>query len=109
MNQIKIFLEKQSKYAIKNGVKKENIILDPGMGAFVSTIPEYSYEIISRLKELEELKHQILIGISRKSILGGKITERDLKAIPLTTIAYNNGASIIRTHDVKGITNIFKK
>jgi len=102
---IKTFLEKQSKYAIKNGIKKENIILDPGMGAFISTIPSYSYEIISRLSELPK---PLLIGISRKSFLGGKLAERDLKAMPLTAIAYLNGASIIRTHDVKGIVETFK-
>ena len=102
---IKAFLEKQSKYAIKNGIKKENIILDPGMGAFISTIPEYSYEIISRLSELPK---PLLIGISRKSFLGGKLAERDFKAMPLTAIAYLNGASIIRTHDVKGTVETFK-
>ncbi len=102
---IKTFLKKQSEYAIKNGIKKENIILDPGMGAFVSTIPEYSYEIISRLSELPK---PLLIGISRKSFLGGKLAERDIKAIPLTAIAYLNGASIIRTHDVKGTVETFK-
>ncbi len=108
MKTIGVFLEKQIKYATKNGVKKENIILDPGMGAFISTIPEYSYEIIDRLSEFKKLKQSILVGISRKSFLGGKLAERDIKAIPLTAIAYLNGASIIRTHDVKGTVETFK-
>jgi len=108
MKTIGIFLEKQIKYATENGIKKENIILDPGMGVFISTIPKYSYEIIDRLSELKKLKQSILVGISRKSFLGGKLAGRDLKAMPISAIAYLNGASIIRTHDVKGTMETFK-
>ncbi len=70
------------------------------MGAFVSGIPDYSFEIITRLNELTSLGFPVLIGISRKSFLGGPISERDKKAIIPTTIAILNGASIIRTHNV---------
>ena len=84
------------------------MILDPGMGQFVSSIPDYSYEIIQRLEELKDLHHPILIGISRKSFLGGKLKERDQKGLPLAAIAYLKGASIIRTHDIKGTKEFFK-
>lgn len=96
---IKDFLKSRIKYAKKAGIK--NIIIDPGMGHFVSALPRYSFEIINRLKELKSLKYPILIGISRKSFLGGELKDRDQKALPLTAIAVNHGASIIRTHNVK--------
>lgn len=101
---IKDFLKTRVKYAKKAGIK--NIIIDPGMGHFVSSLPQYSLEIISRLKELKFLKYPILIGISRKSFLGGEIKDRDKKALPLTAIAVQHGASIIRTHNVKATVKI---
>lgn len=98
---IKSFLKKRISYARKHGISKENIIIDPGMGQFISSIPKYSFEIIARLKDLKKLNFPILIGISRKSFLGGALGTRDEKSALLSTIAYLNGASIIRTHDVK--------
>lgn len=106
---IKDFLEKQIHLAKEAGIKKENIIIDPGFGHFISAIPKYSYEIIARLKELEEMSYPILIGISRKSFLGGQIESRDERGLPLSAIAYLNGASIIRTHNVKGTKEFFEK
>lgn len=98
---IKNFLKKRIDYAQKEGIAKKNIIIDPGMGQFISAIPKYSFEIIARLRELKSLNHPILIGISRKSFLGGELQNRDEKSSLLQTIAYLNGASILRTHNVK--------
>lgn len=106
---IKNFLQERIKFAKKQGIKPENIIIDPGLGHFISAIPKYSYEIIARLSELKKLNHKILIGISRKSFLGQKMETRDPKGASLSAIAYLNGASIIRTHDVKGIKQLFQK
>lgn len=95
------FFNERIAYAEAQGIRRENIILDPGMGQFISAIPAYSYEIITRLAELKKFQLQTLIGISRKSFLGGKMDQRDEKGLPITAIAYLNGASIIRTHNVK--------
>lgn len=98
---IKTFLENRIKYAKQQGIKNSQIIIDPGMGAFISNIPKYSFEIIAKLNELKSIKLPILIGISRKSFLGGEMETRDLKSATLSAIAYLNGADIIRTHNVK--------
>lgn len=103
------FFVQRLKFAKNKGIKSKNIILDPGMGQFISSIPTYSLEIIARLREFHSLKHPLLIGISRKSFLGGKMPDRDQMALPLSAIAYLNGASIIRTHDVKGLKEFFSK
>ncbi len=110
---IKTFLKNRIKFAEKQGIKKSQIIIDPGIGAFVSGIPKYSFEIIAKLKCLKELGFPILIGISRKSFLhpakGGAskkcsqsehLKTRDLKSAILSAIAYLNGADIIRTHNI---------
>jgi dihydropteroate synthase len=102
------FLKEQIQFAKKHGIKDSQIIIDPGMGNFISKVPKYSFEILNNLKQLKSLKKFICIGASRKSFLGGKIEERDKKGEIASAIAYLNGASIIRTHDVKGTKNILE-
>lgn len=98
---IKNFLIKQINKLLKTGFPREKIIIDPGMGAFISAIPDYSFEIIERLSELKQLGYPILICISRKSCLGIKIENRDKPSIQWSLKALKNGASIIRIHNVK--------
>lgn len=90
-------------------IDSELAVLDPGMGHFVSAVPRYSYELIARLAELKDFGRPILVGLSRKSFLGGKMEDRDERGLPLSAIAYLNGASIIRTHAVKALRGFFTK
>ncbi len=105
---IKTFFRKQFKVAKKHKVSSNQIIIDPGMGQFISSIPKYSYEIIARLSELTTSKNKILIGISRKSFLGNQIETRLEKGLIASAIAYLNGASILRTHDIRETIEFFK-
>ncbi len=78
------------------------------MGAFVSGIGKYSFEILKRLSELKKLGFPILVGTSRKGFLGealgGIPVDQRLEASLVTSlIAIQNGASIVRVHDVKEI------
>ncbi len=101
MKMICEFLEERISFALDAGIKRSKILVDPGMGAFVSAIPQYSFEIIARLSELKKrFGLPILVGPSRKSFLGGKITERLEPGLAASCLAYQNGATIIRTHDV---------
>ncbi len=105
MQTIKKFFDERIKYAKSKGIKGDQIILDPGMGQYISNIPYYSFEIIARMSELEVLKKPILVGISKKSFLKEEISSREEKAKTLSAIAYINGANIIRTHNVGGLRN----
>lgn len=102
LKDIKKFLKERMSYAKKNKISTSKIIIDPGMGNFISKLPKYSFEVINRLPELKSLGYPICIGASRKSFIGGSMGERDIKGQIISAIAYLNGASIIRTHDVKG-------
>lgn len=97
---IKDFLQERIQLLLDAGFPKEKIIIDPGMGAFVSGDPKYSFEIIDRLSELRVLGCPILIGISRKSCLGGKLEDRDQPSVDWSLKAIKNGANIIRIHNV---------
>lgn len=94
------FLEERIDFALRSGIKHSQIIIDPGMGAFVSAIPKYSFEILHRLDELKKLDFPILVGVSRKSFLPGNIEQRLEPTLTANLLAIQNGADIIRVHDV---------
>ena len=108
LQEIADFFEQQIAIGIKNGVKKEQFILDPGIG-FGKSVSQ-NIEIIKRLKAFQKFNLPIAIGVSRKSHLGiilkdergidTKPTERLTPSLAETAIALQNGATIIRTHDI---------
>jgi len=102
------FLEERIDFALRNGVKPNQIIIDPGMGAFVSTDPKYSFEILQRLAEFKKFGLPILAGTSRKSFLPGKIEERLEPTLAANLLAIQNGANIIRVHDVAAHTRMVR-
>jgi len=104
VREITEFLRERIQFLESNGIESEKIIIDPGIG-FGKKL-EHNIAIIRRLAELKQLKKPILIGLSRKSMIGmilggGPPEERLTGTIALNTIALLNGASIIRVHDVK--------
>lgn len=100
------FWTKRIEFAKANGINDSQIILDPGMGAFISGDPKYSFEILERLGELKKQFRQypILVGASRKGFLGKggelSVDERLKPSLAAAKLAVQNGADIIRTHDV---------
>jgi len=94
------FLQKQIDVARKYNVKK--IIVDPGIG-FGKTV-EHNFTIINHLKDFTCLGYPVLIGLSRKSFIGKTLNlepaERDAATAALEAVAINNGAAIIRTHNM---------
>ena len=103
MGDIQAELQEQADAALAAGVKRENIIIDPGIG-FGKTV-EQNLELVNRLGELKELGYPVLVGPSRKSFVGytldlppGERLEGTLAAV---TLCIQNGADIVRVHDVK--------
>lgn len=89
--------------ALSQGVEREAIIIDPGIG-FGKTVSQ-NMEIIDRLREFEELGFPILIGPSRKSFIGYTLKlppdERMEGTAATVAVGIDRGADIIRVHDVK--------
>lgn len=104
------FFEKQIALGMKRGIRRDQFIIDPGIG-FGKTV-EQNVGIIKRLAEFKKLGLPILIGVSRKSHLGkllqlklGLTTtpepiERLEASLAETAMAVLNGATMVRTHDV---------
>ncbi|WP_419749514.1 dihydropteroate synthase [Terrisporobacter petrolearius] len=103
MESIKEFLNCSIDKALKAGVKKEKIVLDPGIG-FGKTF-EQNLEVLKRLNELKTLGYPILLGTSRKSVLGnivgGEPGERVEATVATTVCGIRDGVEIVRVHDVK--------
>ncbi|UOD35897.1 dihydropteroate synthase [Deferribacteraceae bacterium V6Fe1] len=108
LEEIKCFLHDRIDYALKMGIDEDKIIIDPGIGFGKSL--EDNYVIIKYLKEFESFGFPLLIGLSRKSLIGkvdgSKANERDLTSKVLEAISVVNGADIIRTHDVENLSKI---
>ena len=103
LDEICNFLAQQASFAIKEGISKKNIIVDPGIG-FGKTLND-NYKIIAKLKQLCDLGYPVLVGPSRKSFIGNTLGEqvdnRLEGSITAAAMCCNNGAKIIRVHDVK--------
>lgn len=102
MDEIFLSLKNKIDYAISNGIKKENIIIDPGIG-FGKT-KAHNIEIIKRWQELKTLDCPVLIGLSRKSLLeipDATNDEKDIYTLALNSILINEKIDYIRVHNVK--------
>lgn len=102
INDIRTFFELQLKHAEKHGVT--SVLLDPGIG-FGKTL-EHNLELIARLKEFNTLGYPLLVGASRKSMIGKILDGRPADDRLHGTLAVHyhclmNSAKIIRVHDVK--------
>lgn len=101
-------LKRAINQAVKAGVSESNIILDPGLG-FGKTL-EQNLEIIRRLAELKSLGRPILLGSSRKSMIGLVLdlpADQRLEGTAATiAIGIAHGADIVRVHDVKAMVRV---
>ena len=98
------FLSKQMNFALDSGIKKESIIVDPGIG-FGKTV-EDNLLIIKRLFDFKSLNVPVLMALSNKSFLAKVIGTEDFNERLTATVVANvvsvmNGADILRVHDVK--------
>jgi dihydropteroate synthase len=95
-------LQSGIKIALKAGVPPEDIIVDPGIG-FGKTL-EQNLELLNRLAELKTLGKPILLGTSRKSMIGMVLDQPADKRLEgnlaVTAIGIANGADMVRVHDV---------
>ncbi|AWQ20244.1 dihydropteroate synthase [Pantoea ananatis] len=85
------------------GIKKENLLLDPGFG-FGKNL-SHNYELLARLSEFHHFGLPLLVGMSRKSMIGQLLNvgpgQRLTGSLACAVIAAMQGARIIRVHDVK--------
>lgn len=102
VGEVRDFLMQRMAACAEVGIPAERLVLDPGFG-FAKTLA-HNLTLFKHLEELHELGRPLLVGVSRKSMigqaLGREVHERLPGGLALAALAVAKGACILRVHDV---------
>lgn len=108
--EVSAFLKERARHCIEAGVPKEHIVVDPGFG-FGKTLDQ-NVTLLNHLNAICELDFTVMVGISRKSMLGQildrPVGERLIGSVAAAVIAYSRGARVFRVHDVAATRDALK-
>ena len=103
VSEVEAFLLERIEACEQAGIKADRIMLDPGFG--FGKRARHNLRLMKHLSRLTRLPYPVLVGVSRKSIIGDmlkvSVDERLAGSLALASIAVWQGAKLIRTHDVK--------
>jgi dihydropteroate synthase len=107
---IKTFFRERIDVCKAAGINSERLVLDPGFG-FGKTMA-HNYHLLSQLHQFKDLGLPLLSGTSRKSMIGSllnrKVEQRLAGSLATAILAAQNGAAIIRVHDVQETVDAIK-
>lgn len=108
--EVSAFLQERIAACAQVGIAAERIVLDPGFGFAKNT--QHNYELFKRLPELLGLQRPLLVGVSRKSMIGNvlqqPVGQRLYGSLALAVMALERGAKILRVHDVEETMDVLK-
>ncbi len=108
--EVATFLQERIAACVQVGITPERIVLDPGFGFAKNT--QHNYELFLRLPELLSLQCPLLVGVSRKSMIGNilkqPVDQRLYGSLALAVMALERGAKILRVHDVAQTMDVLK-
>ena len=104
-------LQQRIDEALAIGIRKENIIIDPGFG-FAKTASQ-NLKLLNEFWKLQKLGYPILSALSRKRFIGevlngAEATERDIASSTAHLLSIQQGACMVRTHNVKAMSDAIK-
>lgn len=105
--EVKDFLSQKISQALAAGLTKEQLLIDPGFGFAKSRAQ--NYKLLKNLRELKSLGVSLLVALSRKSFLstpGDTPNDRLAQTLAANLLALQQGADILRVHDVKATRKI---
>lgn len=104
------FLERRVEVCVRAGIGRDRLLIDPGFG-FGKTL-QHNLQLLNRLEALQGLRLPLLVGTSRKSIVGGvlnkPLSERLYGSLATVALAIDRGAWIVRVHDVAATADVVK-
>ncbi|WP_295687627.1 dihydropteroate synthase [uncultured Nevskia sp.] len=110
VDEVGAFLELRIAACLAQGISAARLLIDPGFG-FGKTLA-HNLELLAQLPSFQALRLPILVGMSRKGMLGqitGRaVADRTAAGLAAATLAVWNGASIVRTHDVAATVDAVK-
>jgi dihydropteroate synthase len=102
MDEVARFLAERVRYARAQGIDARRIAVDPGFG-FGKSI-EHNFTLLSELSALKRMQLPIVVGLSRKSMLGAAtgraVGDRAAASVAAALLAAERGANVVRVHDV---------
>jgi len=108
--EVREFLQARIMACVAAGISRQCLVIDPGFG-FGKTV-EHNLELLRRLGELRALGAPILAGLSRKSMIGAlfglPVAQRLYASVALALIAVQNGATMLRVHDVRATREVIR-
>ena len=111
ISEVYSFFKERIAYAESVGIDSQKIIIDPGIG-FGKSVPDGNLKIIEKLSSFKKLGKPIMVGPSRKAFIGSVlnlgIEEREEGTAAAISLAINNGANIVRVHDVGKMKRVVK-
>lgn len=110
VSEVKDFLQQRMILARSGGIEYDRIIIDPGFG-FGKTL-EHNLELFRNLEQFTKMNVPVLVGFSRKSMLGAitgnDVNNRTYASVAAALLAVIKGARILRVHDVKATKDAIK-
>lgn len=110
LEEVADFLNQRIFACMTAGISKEHIILDPGFG-FGKTV-KHNYQLLKHFKAFVDSGFPVLAGLSRKSMIGAvldkPVEQRVVGSVTAALIAVQNGAKILRVHDVAETADMLK-
>jgi dihydropteroate synthase len=102
VTEVRDYLQQRVRACQAQGVESSRLLIDPGFG-FGKTV-QHNFQLLRQLAQLQSLGLPLLVGMSRKSMIGAA-TGRDLQerlagSVAAASLALHNGAHVIRSHDV---------
>ncbi len=101
--EVRDFLARRIQHCEAAGIPREQICIDPGFG-FGKTL-EHNLQLLARLDQIAQLGYPVLVGISRKSMIGAltgrPVEDRLAGSLAAAVLALERGARLFRTHDPK--------
>lgn len=110
VQEVREFLQARMEACVAHGIGCERIVLDPGFGFGKRSV--HNIALLRELTELVGFGQPVLVGLSRKSVLGqltgNEVDARLHASLAATVISVMKGARIVRVHDVKATVDALK-
>ncbi|MCG3125599.1 MAG: Dihydropteroate synthase [Phycisphaerae bacterium] len=112
VSDVRTFLAERISELTRQGIARKRIVVDPGMGFFLSAQPESSLTVLRHLDRLRAIGAPLCVSTSRKSFIGKLLDrpadERGAATLATEIWAWNQGVEFIRTHDVRALNDALR-
>jgi dihydropteroate synthase len=110
VQEVSAFLAEHVQACVRHGIPRERLVVDPGFG-FGKRL-EHNLSLLKRLDELGKLGLPLMVGLSRKSMIGAvldrPVTQRLYGSLAAAVLAVARGAVLVRVHDVRATVEALK-